>query len=140
MKKIGLLMLVLLCAGCQMQRPAAPTVVPQVMPPVAPSATPECQAVPGVTLEVKRMSRTTVELTAKGLQPGEIPTVLYSTEMAGVGSARIEAGSFAKGADASGNFSVQLTGMAPLDGQTSAVWDVRLVHRSGVACVRVTMP
>ncbi len=79
-------------------------------------------------------------LHASGLQPGEIPSVFYSTSVAGVGSRRGEAWGFAQGADEHGEFSVQLTSLLPLDGQSEATWDIRLVHARGVACTEVTLP
>lgn len=117
-----------------------PAVTVQVLPPVIPSPTPDCQPATGVTLEVQRLTNTIVVLHASGLQPGEIPSVFYSTSVAGVGSKRGEAWGFVKGADERGEFSVQLTSLLPLDGQSEATWDIRLVHARGVACIEVTLP
>ncbi len=118
----------------------APAVTVQVLPPVSPSATPDCQPASGVTLEVQRLTNTIVVLHTGGLQPGEIPSIFYSTSVAGVGSKRGEAWGFAKGADEHGEFSVQLTSLVPLDGQSEATWDIRLVHARGVACTEITLP
>ena len=93
-----------------------------------------------MTLEVLRLTNTIVVLHASGLQPGEIPFVFYSTSISGVGSKRGEAWGFAKGADERGEFSVQLTSLRTLNGQSEATWDIRLVHARGVACTEVTLP
>jgi hypothetical protein len=112
----------------------------QVMPPVSPTATPDCQPATGVTIEVRRLGDTTAVLHASGLQPGEIPFIFYSTSISGVGSIRRESYGFAKGADEHGEFSFELTGLQPLEGQARATWDIRLVHRRGVACTEITLP
>lgn len=117
-----------------------PVVEVQIMPPVSPTATPDCQLAAGVAIEVRRLSDTTAVLYASGLQPGEIPFIFYSTSISGVGSMRVEAGGFAKGADEQGEFSFELTGLRPLEGQARATWDIRLVHRRGVACTEITLP
>ncbi len=111
-----------------------------MLPPVTPSATPDCQPASGVALEVQRISNTAALLKVSGLQPGEVPSVFYSTEINGIGSRRGDAWGFAKGADEHGNFSLQLTSLVPLDGQSSATWDIRLVHKRGVACTSITLP
>ncbi len=120
----------------------SPTVVVtvQVMSPVSPTATPDCQPAAGVAIEVWRVSDTTAVLHASGLQPGEIPFIFYSTSISGVGSMRGESSGFAKGADEHGEFSFELTGLQPLEGQARATWDIRLVHRRGVACTEITLP
>ncbi len=143
MNKVPVLILMAFCAGCQISRlyaPSTPAVTFQVLPPVTPSPTPDCQPASGVALEVTRISTTKAALKVGGLQPGEIPFVFYSTETIGVGSRRIEAWGFAKGADQNGNFSMELSGLTPLDGQSSATWDIRLVHSRGVACAQLTLP
>ena len=53
---------------------------------------------------------------------------------------RGETWGFANGADEHGEFSLQLTSLQPLEGQTKATWDIRLVHAHGVACAEITMP
>jgi hypothetical protein len=117
-----------------------PAVTVQVLPPTAPTATPDCQPIPGVTIEVQRLGATTAILHASGLQPGEVPFVFYSTSINGVGAKRGEAWGFVKGANEHGEFSLELTGLQPLEGQTKATWDIRLVHARGVACTEITMP
>jgi hypothetical protein len=141
-------MLFAACAACQTRAlppvyaapPGTVEVTVQVLPPVTPSATPDCLAAAGVTLAVQRLSDTKIVLHAAGLQPGEIPFVFYSTAISGVGGRRGEAWGFAKGADEHGEFSTDLTGLEPLEGQSAAIWDIRLVHRRGVACTVVTLP
>ncbi len=118
----------------------SPAVTVQVLPPTTPTATPDCQPVPGVTIEVQRLGETTAVLHVSGLQSGEVPFVFYSTSINGVGAKRSEAWGFAKGADEHGEFSLELTGLQPLEGQTKATWDIRLVHARGVACTEITMP
>ena len=117
-----------------------PAVTVQVLPPTTPTATPDCLPVSGVAINIQRVSDTTATLHATGLQPGEIPSVFYSTSTNGVGAKRGEAWGFAKGVDEHGEFSLQLTSLQPLEGQTKATWDIRLVHARGVACTEITMP
>ncbi len=114
-------------------------VTPQVMPPVSPTATPDCQPATGVTIDVRRLSDTTAVLHASGLQPGEIPFIFYGTSIIGH-SMRREASGFAKTVDEHGEFSFELIGLQPLEGQANATWDIRLVHRRGVACAAITLP
>ncbi len=144
MKGWFVLILAGLCAACQAHAlPTAfptPAVTVQVLPPVTPSATPDCQPAAGVTVEVQRLTNTIVVLHASGLQPGEIPSVFYGTSVSGIGSKRGEAWGFAEGADDHGEFSLELTGLEPLEGQSRATWDIRLVHKRGVACTAVTLP
>jgi hypothetical protein len=145
MKRALVLILVALCAACRTQTslpvvPASPAVTVQVLAPVTSSATPDCQPVPGVTVQVLPVNNTSVGLQVSGLQPGEIPSIFYSTAISGVGARRGEAWAFARGADERGDFSMELTGLQPLDGQSKATWDIGVVHRRGVACAEVTLP
>lgn len=107
---------------------------------VEPTATPDCLHVDGVTLNVTRISDTGVELHASGLQPGEIPFVIHSTSISGVGGMSGESGKFVEGADAQGEFIFVLKGLIPLEGETSATWDIRFIHARGVECATVTLP
>ena len=118
----------------------APAVTVQILPPITPTATPDCLPVSDVAINIQRVSDTTAILHATGLQPGEIPSVFYSTSINGVDAKRGEAWGFANGADEHGEFSLQLTSLQPLEGQTKATWDIRLVHAHGVACAEITMP
>jgi len=109
------------------------------VPFVEPTATPDCLHTDGVTLDVRRISDSGVELRARGLQPGEIPYITYST----FSSARSMSGTsgiFVKGADANGEFVFELKGLLPLEGQTSAAWDIRFIHARGVECATITLP
>ena len=143
MKRALVLILVAFCTACQTQTsspvaPPSPEVT--ILPPVTPSATPDCQAAVGVTVQVLAVTNHSVGLQVSGLQPGEIPFIFYSTAIRGVGARRGEAWAFARGADEHGDFSTELTGLQPLDGQSKATWDIRVVHRRGVACAEVTLP
>lgn len=122
--------------------PPAPVIVeePMVEPFVEPTATPQCQPAEGVTVEVRRISDTTLGLRVSGLQPGDKPTVIYSTSIPNEGSSMGEMYDFAEGVDENGEFSVDLPGLRPLEGQTSATWDIRFIHARGVECVAVTLP
>jgi hypothetical protein len=131
-------LLIAIAESLQIIYPTA-VVTPQVMPPVSPTATPDCQPAAGVTIEVQRLSNTTAVLHARGLQPGEIPFIFYSTSIIGR-SMRGEASGFVNGADEHGEFSFELAGLRPLEGQASATWDIRLVHRRGVACTEISLP
>ncbi len=51
-----------------------------------------------------------------------------------------KAESFAEGADQNGGFLIQPMGPIRLQGQSSASWYIRLVHKRGVACVQITLP
>ncbi len=130
-----LLILVAFCASRQTYHPyarSAPAVTFQVLPPVTPAPTLQCQPASGITLQVQPVSSMAVELVTSGLQPGEVPSMFYSTGINGVGNRRGEAWGFANGADQHGTFSTELTGFLPLEGQTSATWDIRLVHYRGL--------
>jgi hypothetical protein len=132
-------LLVKIAESLQITYPTA-GVTPQVMPPVSPTATPDCEPAAGVTIDVRRVSDTTAVLHASGLQPGEIPFIFYSTSISGVGTKRGEAGRFTNGANEYGEFSFELTGLQPLEGQARTTWDIRLVHRRGFACSEITLP
>ncbi len=107
---------------------------------MTPSPTPDCLPAAGVKLNVTPLSGSKAMLHASGLQPGEVPSIFYSTVGDGASSARHEAWGFAKGADQHGEFSFELDGLEPPQGQTQATWDIRLVHRRGVACAELTLP
>ncbi len=110
-----------------------------IAPPVEPTSTPDCLHADGVTLNVRRISDSSVELQVSGLEPGEMPFITYSTSDSG-SSVRGEAGNFAQGANAKGEFIYKLGGLNPLTGQTSATWDIRLIHSRGVECATITLP
>ncbi len=137
---------VLLCllmsgiTACAVAHTPIPAVTAQVAPPQSPSPTPDCQPAAGVTMEVRRSGITKATLQASGLEPGEVPVVFYSTVGIHGNSERVEAWNFAHGADPQGRFSFELDGLVPPEGQASATWDVRLVHRRGVACAQITLP
>ena len=114
-------------------------VTPRVEPPTIPTATPDCQPAAGVTLQVWRGDDTKVMLRATGLQPGENPFVFYSTATV-AGGMRGESSNFAKGADEHGEFTIDLPGLQPVQGQSKVTWDIRLIHRRGVACASITLP
>lgn len=122
--------------------PPVPVVIeePMTEPFVEPTPTPDCLHAEGVTMEVRRIRDTTVALDVSGLQPGEKPTVIYSTSIANKSSAMTEMYGFAEGADENGEFSIDLPGLVPLEGQTRATWDIRFIHARGVECATVTLP
>jgi hypothetical protein len=103
------------------------------------TATPLCQHSLAVTVETRRISDSTVELHASGLQPGEMPYVIYST-FSKNGGTMGEMGIFLEGADENGEFSVSLPGLIPLGGEISATWDIRFIHARGVECTTITLP
>ncbi len=144
MNKAAVLILVGICGACQTYHPQATSLVPAVtvqeVPYVARTVRPDCKPAPGVTLEVQRISSTAVMLSANGLQPRELPSVFFNTGITGTGSKQVEVQAFANGAEQNGYFSMEVTDIYPLPGHSSATWDVRLVHRSGVACAQVTLP
>jgi hypothetical protein len=132
--------IVLFCTACQTQ---AATAVPVVEVSTAmfevPTATPDCQHAEGVTMDIKRRSDSKVTLQISGLQPGEVPYIIYSTSSGGA-SRMIGSGYSVTGADASGKFTHDQGGLLPLEGQTSATWDIRLIHSRGVECATITLP
>lgn len=107
---------------------------------VEPTATPGCRHFPGVTLEIIRVSDSTVELHVTGLEPGEIPYVTHETSIENVGGTRGESGQFVDGADENGEFTVSLRGLFPLKGQSSATWEIQFIHGRGVECTKITLP
>ena len=137
---------VLICAllvtACLPQNIATPNPVVEttVEAFVEPTATPDCIHAEGVTLDVRRISDTGVELHARGLQPGEIPFVIHSTSISGVGGMSGESGKFVEGADGQGEFVYELKGLIPLEGETSATWDIRFIHARGVECAIIILP
>ena len=135
-------MIALCCAACQPSQ--TPTEMPVVVEStgtfVVPTATPDCQHAEGVILDVQRLSDSKVSLHISGLQAREIPYILYSTSLAGAGAKMIASGVFTNGADAQGEFRTDQAGLNPLQGQTSAIWDIRLIHSRGVECTTITLP
>jgi hypothetical protein len=47
---------------------------------------------------------------------------------------------FVNGADAQGEFRTDQSGLSPLPDQTSASWDIRLIHSRGIECTTITLP
>jgi hypothetical protein len=139
------LVIAFLITACASQSTTLPvptvevTVEPMVEPFVEPTATPDCLHADGVTFNVRRISDSGMELHVSGLEPGEVPYVTYSTSNSG-SSLRGEAGKFAQGANAKGEFIFKETGLHPLTGQTSATWDIRFIHARGVECATITLP
>lgn len=143
MKRYSFLALAALCAACQVPTTQAnPPVLVEVTieAPVIPSATPACQPASGVTVEILPYSFNGVGIHITGLRPGESPTILWFTSTVGVGSKGGTAGPFAQGADSNGEFTTSINSLDPLPGQTHANWDIRVVHRRGVACASITLP
>jgi hypothetical protein len=134
------LMIAIGCAGCQAQGNfPKPVVTVEVVTAAPPTGTPDCLPVPGVTIELHPITTTSVRLIATGLQLGEKPDVFYSAQSIEE-TKRFEDWGYAQGADGKGMFSLELTGLAPLRGQSRSTWDVRLVHARGVACAKITLP
>lgn len=106
---------------------------------ITPSATPNCHHASDVTMQVLRLSSWTVKLQVSGLRPGEKPSVIYNTR-SNTGSSMGEMYDFAEGADEYGNISIDLPGLIPLEGETSATWDIRFIHARGVECATITLP
>ena len=134
-------MIAFCCTACQPQAPTEmPVVVVSTGTFIVPTATPDCQHAEGVTLEVQRLSESKVSLHITGLQPGEIPYIIYSTSLTAAGAKMIASGVFVNGADARGEFRTDQAGLSPLPDQTSAIWDIRLIHSRGVECASITLP
>lgn len=136
------LIFALLITACLPQNAATPSpaVETAVDAFVEPTVTPDCIHAEGVTLDARRISDSSVELHARGLQPGEIPFVIHSTSIIGVGGMSGESGKFVEGADAQGEFNFVVKGLVPLAGETSATWDIRFIHARGVECAIVILP
>jgi hypothetical protein len=131
------------CLAQAVEAPVLVTEVPVEEPFVEPTGTPDCQPGPGVTLEVRRIDPNSVWVHASGLQPGEIPRIIYSASAQGEGMYG-EEGDFRVGADEQGEFSIDLSGLElgrmSLEGPYTAAWDIRLIHARGVACASITLP
>jgi len=106
---------------------------------VEPTSTPDCLHADGVILDLRRISDSGVELQVSGLKPGEIPYITHST-FNRTSSKSGASGSFVERADTNGKFVFELKGLLPLEGETSATWDIRFIHARGVACATVTLP
>jgi hypothetical protein len=131
----------LFCTACHQQ--AAATEIPVVEVSTGtfevPTATPDCQPANGVTMDIQRLSDSKLTLRISGLQPGEIPYIIYSTASARA-SRMITSGYAVTGASADGKFTIDQAGLIPPEGETSATWDIRLIHSRGVECATITMP
>ena len=130
-----LLALTLFAAACQST--ATPIVIIDT-PPVEANPIPACRHVEGLTLDMRRMGDDQVRLNVSGLQPGEHPSLIYTTASTEVVSSKVEMYDVVEGADAEGRFSIILSGLRPL-GDNSATWDVRLIHARGVECATITI-
>jgi hypothetical protein len=110
---------------------------------IEPTETPDCLPSPDVIFEVRQIDPTSVWIHASGLQPGEIPHVIYSASARGEGVYG-EAGQFRDGADEQGEFSMELGGLElgrmSIEGPYTATWDIRLIHARGVACGEISLP
>ncbi len=129
-------------AGAIAQPSAVPTpaVTVQVVTTAEPTPTPAtCTSLPaGMTLSVKPLSPTSVEVEIKGLEPGEKLIFIAHAETSGYRT-RIE-GLPVAGAEANGHFVYQIPGLGPLPGSTRNQWQIQVIHSRGVACVDVTLP
>jgi len=127
--------------GCLPQNTTTPMPVVEVAvePFVEPTSTPDCLHADGVTLDLRRISDSGGELHVSGLKPGEIPYITHST-FNRTSSKSGASGSFVEGADTNGKFVFELKGLLPLEGETSATWDIRFIHARGVECATVTLP
>jgi len=133
--------IVLFCSACQTPADATEVIVVEESTGtfIEPTSTPDCQHAEGVTIDIQRRSDSKVILQISGLQPGEVPYITYSTSSGGA-SRMIGSGYAVTGADASGKFTHDHGGLLPLEGQTSATWDIRLIHSRGVECATITLP
>lgn len=132
--------------ACQVRMIPVPTpVIEEAVeePYVEPTATPDCQPSPEVMLEVQKIDARSVRLHASGLQPGEVPRIIYGASAQGEGLYADE-GEFRVGADDQGDFTHTLSGLelgrTALDGPYTATWDIRFIHSRGVACATITLP
>jgi hypothetical protein len=91
-----------------------------------------------MTLSVRPLSPTSVEVEIKGLEPGEKLIFIAHAETSRYRS-RIE-GLPVAGADADGHFVTQIAGLGPLPGSTRNQWQIQVIHSRGVACTDVTLP
>ncbi len=152
-KPLGLLLIVLagLVSACRpggagaSGQPAAvpmpsPAVTVQVLRTVEPSPTPApCTPLPaGMSLSVKPLSPTYVQVEIKGLEPGEKLIFIAHAETSGHRT-RSE-GLPVAGADSDGHFVYQIGGLGPLPGSTRNQWQIQVIHSRGVACADVTLP
>jgi hypothetical protein len=129
-------------AGGQPSAVPMPTVAVTVQIVTAPEPTPTpatCTSLPaGMTLSVKPVSATSVQVEIKGLEPGEKLIFIAHAETSGYRS-RIE-GLPVAGADSDGHFVYQMGGLGPLPGSTRNQWQIQIIHARGVACTDVTLP
>ena len=131
------------CLAQAVETPVSVTEIPVEKPFIEPTGTPDCQPSTEVSFDVERIGPRSVSLHASGLQPGEIPRVIYSASARGYGLFG-DAGEFVHGADEQGEFSFDLGGLQLGQGSsgdpTTATWDIRLIHARGVACATITLP
>ncbi len=137
-----ILLIALLSTACipQVTQTVVPVVTASTEAPKIPTATLECQHAESVVLDVRRLSDSKVTLSISGLQPEEVPFITYSTFQNGAASKRGEISKFVKGANTKGEFTTEIGGLLPLPGQTTATWDIRIIHSHGVECATITLP
>jgi hypothetical protein len=151
MKRLPVSSLVLLLCACL--APSA-TIEPSTSgsgtPPVAvvneefpspdPSPTPACTALPtGMTVSVTPVSSRSALTEMTGLQPGEIPVLIFEISSSGMGGSRLEERPI-EAAGAEGNYSHVTQELYPLDDSSDNHWQVQVIHQMGVACSEVTLP
>lgn len=134
-KQAIVLVLALLAAACQ---PAPTPIVILDTPTAEVDPIPACRHFEGATLDMRRVGDDQVRLHVTGLQPGENPSVIYTTTATDVVTSKVEMYDVAEGADETGAFSIILSGLRPLSDE-SATWDVRLIHERGVECATITI-
>ncbi len=131
-------------AGASAQPSAVPmptvAVTKQTVTAPEPTPTPAtCTPLPaGMTMSVKPVSATSVQVEIKGLQPGETLIFIANAETSGYRN-RNEDRPVA-GADLNGRFVYEIRGLRPLPGSTTNQWQIQVIHSRGVACADVTLP
>jgi hypothetical protein len=79
-----------------------------------------------------------VEVTVEGLQPGDVPTLIY-TRLHNQDTAVITYGPAQSSVDENGRFTMQDDLYPPSPDQTTE-WQLQFVHARGVACLQFTLP
>lgn len=101
-----------------------------------------CSLIPSnVILNVEPTSESEATMTLTGLQPGERLVFVFSAEIPGVRQSEIESHPVEEvGVD--GYYEFVQTGLYTLDPSNSSpnIWDIKVIHSTGVLCTEVTLP
>jgi len=89
-------------------------------------------------LHVEPLSATEVLVEIEGLQPGEKPLLIFRATAPGL--LQQDEVQLARPVGPNGHFVLRKQGLERLPGKPVNRWEVKIVHRRGVACTEVVLP